>query len=437
MKFSITIVGILGVLLLIVYFYFTQFSGLTPITTSMKALSALSVYGKLIDYSQIDSFTIFRIQSEIVNGELNNTYLEVEANLTDVDITKGNNYVFYFMKLSEKEGPWDGVTISENLAEYKQNWAWRHENDLVRDQLTIAESDGGELQPGQERAVRIFSTSIIPNEDTELRIKLTNMQDVDIPYKISDVKIVDEIILEPNLRQCDEGEQEYREITKPLPVSPSGEPIGQPEKTLTKVCSNSSFEQRIQDSTLSNCQIIYGSSENTISPGSSKIITFKALCEEPVSCRTWQISEIYGNVSGECSLILLGNLEFSDELGNNHKKDNFYLKQMLTLSQKASANVDYSKEISSKDEFYIYVDYKDSQGNQIKDAQIELQFKNLGVSGIFTLRYDEALGKYKFGWSNFVEWDPGYKKGNYQFTITSIKMRYQTVQLGHYDFTLK
>ncbi|MEM7819119.1 MAG: hypothetical protein QW403_03190 [Candidatus Aenigmatarchaeota archaeon] len=244
------------------------------------------------------------------------------------DLVIGNNYAFYFTKISEEKGPWDRISISENLTEYKQNGAWKHENDLTIDQMTITEGGEGESQPGQMRIVRIFPTSIIPNEETELKIRLINNQDVDIPYTISNVKIVDELVWEPNLRQCQENEPEYQEITIPGPAGQES------RKVLAKVCSNKSSEQRLQESILSNCQINYDSSENIISANSSKIISFKVLCKEPVSCKSWYISETYGNVTTECRLILLGNLKFTDELGNVHKRDNVYLKQFLTLSEK-------------------------------------------------------------------------------------------------------
>ena len=489
-----------------------------PATTPAKVPPSLVVYGKLIDYYQSNGLIVFKIQSEIVHGELNSAYLEVVAkpqkyfgqtkeflnclglkadvelsmlgvydysnleeylqaknadekeikickekildNLIEkypecmeiiildgtkrdynkwefnlgcnlkINLIKGNSYVFYFGKRFDEKEPWDRLIVSENLTEYKQEGSWRHENDLIREQMITSQTETGELQPGQTGAVRIFSNSIIPNKEIEINIKLTNKQDVDIPYRISNIKIVDELVWEPNLRQCKENEQEYQDITVPGPVG------GESKKVLAKVCSIKSSEQRLQESMLSNCQINYDSSENILPPDSSRIVTFQILCKEPVSCRSWYISEIYGNVSRECSLTLLGDLEFTDELGNVHKKDNFYIRQMLTLSQETFVDVDYSKEISSKDEFYIYVDYKDADGNQIRNAQIGVQFKNLGISGIFTLRYDETLGKYKFRWSDFVEWDPGYRKGTYEFTITAQKfenlMRQET-----YTFTLR
>jgi len=39
---------------------------------------SITVYGKLLDYSQ-NGLTVFKIQPEIVNWELNNTYLEIES----------------------------------------------------------------------------------------------------------------------------------------------------------------------------------------------------------------------------------------------------------------------------------------------------------------------------------------------------------------------
>ncbi|MEM7825532.1 MAG: hypothetical protein QW412_01580 [Candidatus Aenigmatarchaeota archaeon] len=75
--------------------------------------------------------------------------------------------------------------------------------------MITTEGGEGEVQPGQMRIV--FSTSIIPNEESELKIRLINNQDVDITYAISNVKIADELVLEPNLRQCQENEPEYQE----------------------------------------------------------------------------------------------------------------------------------------------------------------------------------------------------------------------------------
>ena len=432
MKFGIIIIGVIVLLVFIgMYFYFLK-PQITP-----WGLIPLTVYGKLIDYSQ-NGLTTFKIQSEIVNCELNNTLLEIQAKSeVKLDLIIGNNYVFYFTERFDEKGSvvetvYDVAPMIVNLTEYKEMCKYYiHGNDLLIDQMIITEGGEGTSEPGSGTTATIIPTSIIPNEETEIKIRLINKQDVSIPYRISDAKIVDELIWEPYLRQCQENEQEYKEIIIP------GTPGEEAKKVLSQVCSIKSSEQRLQESVITNCQINYDTSENTISANSSKIITFKVLCKEPVSCRNWFVSDIYGNLTTKCSLILLGDLGFTDELGNIHKKDNTYFRQFLTLSEKASVNVEYSQEISSKDEFYIYVDYKDSAGNQIKDAQIELRFKNLGISGVFTLRYDETLGRYKFGWSNFVEWDPGYKKGTYSFTITAHKVGYPTIQSGPYYFTLK
>ena len=135
--------------------------------------------------------------------------------------------------------------------------------------------------------------------------------------------------------------------------------------------------------------------------------------------------------------MLWGKIEFMDELGNIHIfPEKSILKQNLAIGQKSSLEVEYSKEIFSKEEFYIYANYKDSKGVQIKNAQIEIRFKNLGVTGVFRMRYDNKLNKYKFLWSDFGEWDPGYKKGVYEFTITARKPGYE-IQRRSYTFELK
>ena len=52
------------------------------------------------------------------------------------------------------------------------------------------------------------------------------------------------------------------------------------------------------------------------------------------------------------------------------------------------------------------------------------------------MRYDNKLNNYRFLWSDFAEWDPGYKKGMYEFTITARKSGYATQQKS-YTFELK
>ena len=52
--------------------------------------------------------------------------------------------------------------------------------------------------------------------------------------------------------------------------------------------------------------------------------------------------------------MLWGKIEFIDELGNEHIfPEKGILKQFLAIGQKSSLEVKYSKEISSKEEFYV------------------------------------------------------------------------------------
>lgn len=480
----------------------------TPPTSSLTVPPSLSVYGKLVDYSQSNDLTVFKIQSEIVNLELNDTYLEIEAkpqkyftqtkellnclglkadvepsmlgvydypnleeylnakgvsekeikickeeilnNLIEkypkcteismldatekdrnkwgfnlgcklkINLIEGNNYVFYFGKMLNEREPWDRVVTTENLTEYKQSGAWRHENDLTIDQMLDEECG-----PPPATACQIFPTFIVPDGQTELKIKIINKQDNDLTYKISNVKLVDKNILEPSLRQCGEGEEEYQNITAPRPVTPSGEVIQGPATTLIRVCTKSPYGERSKDSIV-NCTIDYDSSQNIVFTNSDKLASFKVMCDKSIKCSTI-----------DCELVLLGDFEFVDELDNNHFKSNKFFKQVLSIAKESYLEVEYSKEISSKDEFYIYVDYKDSEGNTIKNAQIQIRFKDLGVKGIFTMRYDAKLEKYKFLWSNFVEWGPSYKEGTYQFTIVASASGNVIQRAGSYEFVLK
>lgn len=258
-----------------------------------------------------------------------------------------------------------------------------HENDLTIGQMIeIKETKEEKLEPTQVRTARVFPTFIIPGETKELKVGLLNRQNNDITYRISNVTLTDEN----------------------------------------------------KGSEIEGCNIIYDSSENIIKANSTKTIDLKIICEQTVKCQTWRISDVYGNVSEDCRLTLSVDLQFTDELGNVHKNNLF--RMALSSGNKSFLSIDHSEKISSKNEFYIYADFTDNKGNKIRDAQIALEFENLGVSGIFTMRYDEKLGKYKFFWYDFVEWDPGYKKGKYSFRITAIKSGYETQFAGPYEFVL-
>lgn len=333
------------------YFYFIKpnIYVTPPLTTPTKAPPSLNFYGKLIDYSQSDSLTIFKIQSEIVNWELNNTYLEIESKpellynftydylrcieqkwfpteqecknhfyqennlsakcrgITEIsekglfyvkcdvkfELIEGNNYVFYFMKLFENEMYWNRVTISENLTEYKQNGAVYHENDLAIDQMTTTEGGEGELEPGQQRAVRIIPTTINTGELTELKILLINKQNNDIKYKIKDAKIVNE-----------EASQWYGSWWQLPP-----------------------YEERLENAIIDECSVSFDSSEYTISADSTKTLTFTVNCPEDIDItKTYEICNNYEErrncrietANRTDNLMLWGEIEFTDELGNIH-----------------------------------------------------------------------------------------------------------------------
>jgi len=317
---------IFGVSLMVIIFisgcsYKTPLLKVPPKMISPMEPQILSVYGTLIDFYTSKGYGIFKIESEIVNYELNNTLIEVKTNLTDINIVAGNKYVLkFFNKINEKQDYWTRVIISQNLEEYKQKGALFHEYDLYRNQSILTEQLEGTPQGGVSEAVKIIPVIMMPNHEVKTKIKIMNKQDVDIPIKISNLRLVDEYIWEPYLYQCLEGENRIQ-----LP-SVSGAEVVPPIKAQ-KSCSEKSSEERLQESILTNCKITTNSSEITIPRDSSKEVEFSILCNEPISCKNWYI---YGNVTTDCSLILIGDFEFIDELGNIHKEENYYLKQSIT-----------------------------------------------------------------------------------------------------------
>jgi DNA-binding transcriptional MerR regulator len=232
------------------------------------------------------------------------------------DLIEGNKYVFYFyprkisdeMELNEKE-LWTGLRISENLTEYKQERISYHKNDLIIDPLlTTEKGDDGELEPGQMRSERIIPTDVIMGELTELKILLINKQDNDIKYRITNAKMVNE-----------QASQWYGSSWQLPP-----------------------YEERLRNATINECSISFDSSQSIILAGSTKTLTFMVNCPEVVDItKNYEICDNYeerrncrietANRTDNLNYLMLwGEIEFVDELGNTHTfPENGVLKQFL------------------------------------------------------------------------------------------------------------
>ena len=359
-KFLISVLLII-IILIGGYCYLTTLTVIHTPPMISKAPPSLNVYGKLVDYTQNNGLTVFKIQSEIVNWELNNSYLEIESkpqlfyNFTDnyltcieqnwypteqecknhfyqennlsekcksmtelpekgifyvkcdvkFELIEGDNYVFYFAKVSNAEGPWNIVIISENLTEYKQNGARNHQNDLTSDQMITTREEEGELKPGQQRVAQIIPTTIITSELTELEILLINKQDNDLKYRMTNASIVDYLVYLPFLNPA---EEKY---------------MNQPQ-----------IDIRLSNAIIKNCNVEYDDSKQIIKSNSNETLSFFVMCNEPiVKQRTYISCDIHGenckNVTTKTEFLLWGEMEFTDELDNKHTKG--VLKQFLEI----------------------------------------------------------------------------------------------------------
>lgn len=274
-----------------------------PITSPATMPPSLDVYGELTEFVQGDDVVTFRIQPDFVNYELNDTYVEVDVNanargLQNISYPiEGNDYAFYFVKT--QDGSWD-VSISEDFAEYMEKGKVYHEKDLSRDEMTTT----GEAVNG---TAQIFTTIIQTDQETELEIQLTNNQDVDITYRITEANIVNE-----------EASQWYGNWWNLPP-----------------------YEERLKNAIIDDCDVSFDSSEYTLPSGESEILTFTVNCpsgidisrdyetcdnyEERRNCRTLTADRTD-------NLMLWGTIEFTDELGNVHTfPEKGILKQFLEI----------------------------------------------------------------------------------------------------------
>lgn len=315
------------------------------------------------------------------------------------DEIEGMKLVFDFFKEADGD-PWTISDMYQDMERYVAMCESYHRRDLIMYQT---------LSPGEgATAERIEHTFLIPDKATDVKVLLANNQDNEIKYRINDVRVINE--------------------------------------HASKFYGNRESEIVFID----GCEVDFDTSPRTIPAKSEEVLNFPVTCAKDINmtfgrevcdnylkrenCRTVFLDE-----TGHNALALWGEIEYTDELGNRHTFPNKGIfKQFLDIGGESSLNVEYSSEISKKGEFYIYADYRDSQGNKIEGARVNLRFKNFAKIDdfVFTMRYDSKKQRYKFQWSDFHEWDPGYEKGSYEFTVTAGKAGYAT-QKQSYTFELR
>ena len=134
---------------------------------------SLAVYGTLSDINTADNVTIFKIESQIVNCELNSTVLEIKSNKT-IDITNltiGEKYAFGFIQINAPY--WDLMSfITELNLTGCQGF---HERDL---QIKLC------YEPGSRGC-----GELVLGNSSQLSFTLLNNQDYDLLYEISNINL--------------------------------------------------------------------------------------------------------------------------------------------------------------------------------------------------------------------------------------------------------
>jgi len=164
-------------------------------------------------------------------------------------------YLFEFIRYDENED-WGLIKASRNL----DSCSKVHNYDLGTKQATT----------------RINPALITSNGLTKLELNIINRQDNEIPYTIGDLAIVDEYVLYNAARDW-------------------------------KI-----YPELVQGARVGGCSVSTGEKKGSVSPKSTKKITFDISCNSPKVCQ-------FTALNPECYYFLWGNVIFTDELGIEHK----------------------------------------------------------------------------------------------------------------------
>ncbi|MBS3053939.1 MAG: hypothetical protein J4431_00165 [Candidatus Aenigmarchaeota archaeon] len=271
--------------------------------------AAMNVYGELIGQENSGIDTIFTIRTDFVDYETNSSVIEVATEPFPLNLTVGMKYAFAFEDSGfERIGLWDSINVSEDFTKYQKDGGFIHKYDM---------SFGDIYGNASSDLVQIKEDRVAANGETTLQAMIINNQNVPIAFEISNVMLIDKEIAMLDLRECGQGEEEFREISIPKVMGDNDTGDG---TEIEHVCSKIPLSERLANSIISGCTA--NGTEGMVDAGSSYAVSFDVSCQTPIICE-----------DGQCSIALIGDRKFTDELGNVHVIENAYLKQHLTVER--------------------------------------------------------------------------------------------------------
>src|SRR3989338_7605272 len=254
--------------------------------------AAMNVYGELIGQENSGIDTIFTIRTDFVDYETNSSVIEVATEPFPLNLTVGMKYAFAFEDSGfERIGLWDSINVSEDFTKYQKDGGFIHKYDM---------SFGDIYGNASSDLVQIKEDRVAANGETTLQ-----------------AMIIDKEIAMLDLRECGQGEEEFREISIPKVMGDNDTGDG---TEIEHVCSKIPLSERLANSIISGCTA--NGTEGMVDAGSSYAVSFDVSCQTPIICE-----------DGQCSIALIGDRKFTDELGNVHVIENAYLKQHLTVER--------------------------------------------------------------------------------------------------------
>lgn len=246
---------------------------------------SLSIWGVLLEYKTNDGISYFKIQMKFINGKKSDEIIEIQSTPISDELAINENYNFYFYYPKFDKDYWDLKIISGGFDEYKKlNKSW-HSNDIY-----FESSINKRLKIGWNKLFCIVH----------------NKGNYSLKMKINDLKLLNS---EAFMRRDSRIDEEYT--------------------------------QRLKHAEVENYEINTDKDEFTIPPYFINICELNIFIDEQYKIekeyylyKDRSHKEIDTLHTASESLVIWGNIEYKDELGNTHKLiDSVYLNDGIILTQ--------------------------------------------------------------------------------------------------------
>ncbi len=231
---------------------------------------SLSIWGKLLEYRSDEVKCYFRIQAEFINGQRENNVVELYANSSDYNLELNKSYYFYFKYPRQNSSTWNLQINDGGFKDYKTNMKIHHINDI-----RFFNNGNTKFNIGWNKVCLLISNNC--NDSTDIKFKEIRLLNYQAFGKGSSFRYMD-------------------------------------------------MNDRVKNAEITGYKIINNSMEITIPPYLKYILELEVFVGKDYNVNKEYY--LYNNgfdkkvdtlKTSTAKLIIWGNIEYTDELGNTHK----------------------------------------------------------------------------------------------------------------------